>query len=114
MFINWLQQYFLDPPEKEDQVLYHKNTMIRDNYAGNLAWIDKKELGKISGGKSNRSIPVLQIDPKTNEVINFYKSMAAAARDNYTHKENISAVIRGEQNTAVGYKWRRETIDDVI
>lgn len=103
---------FLDSPSP-GQVLYHKNGLIRDNYAGNLEYEYPKKVGEKTGGNS-RSIPVLQIDPTTNKVINFYKSIAAAARDNFIHKETISMVIRGKLKTASGYKWRRELIDDII
>lgn len=103
----------LESPEP-GQVLYHKNELIRDNYAGNLAWIDRSKLGKKTGGKTTRSIPVLQIYAETGEIINFYNSIAAAARGNYIHKETICMVIRGQLKTAAGYKWRKETLDEVI
>ena len=98
---------FLDEP-LPGQVLYHKNGLIRDNYAGNLAWEYRKKLGEKTGGRTSRSIPVKQIDLKTGKVINFYKSISAAARDNYIHKETICQVIRGQLKTATGYGWRRE------
>lgn len=96
-----------------NEVTYHKNGLIRDNYIDNIKWIDKKKLGKKSGSVSN-CIPVLQIDVVTGEIINFYKSMAAAARDNYIHKETIRKAINGKLKTAAGYKWRKETIDENI
>lgn len=92
-------------------VLRHKNGLIRDNYAGNLEWISKKELGKKTGGQS-RAIPVLQLDVKTGKVINFYKSISAAARDNYINDETICMAIRGQLKTAAGYVWKRETSED--
>jgi hypothetical protein len=99
---------FLDEG-KEGEVIWHKNGFIRDNYAGNLEWISREKLGKRTGANTNRTIAVVQIDPVTNEVINFYKSIAAAARDNYIHKETIYQVIRGKTKTAAGYKWKRES-----
>jgi len=97
------------PEPKHGQVVYHINGILTDNHECNLAYIDRSELGKMSGPKTSRSIPVVQIDPETNEIINFYKSIAAAARDNYIHKETICQAIRGELKTAAGFKWRKDT-----
>ena len=98
---------FLEP-SPPNMVLRHKNGFIRDNYAGNLAWITRKDLGMQTGGKTSRCIPVVKLDPKTGEMLNFYNSISAAARDNYIHKETICLVIRGELKTAAGFKWVRE------
>jgi hypothetical protein len=103
-----MAEVFLEQGEL-GQVVWHKNGLIRDNYAGNLEWITREELGKRTGVKTSRTIAVIQIDPKTNEVINFYKSISAAARDNYIHKETICQAIRGKLKTAAGYKWIRES-----
>ncbi len=100
---------FLEPGEP-GQILYHKNELIRDNYAGNLCWIYPKDLGKKTGGDNSRAIPVKQIDPDTGEIINYYKSIGAAARDNYIHKETICMAIRGQLKTAAGYKWAKEVV----
>jgi hypothetical protein len=62
------------------QVLFHKNTFIRDNYAGNLQWKYRKELGKITGSESKR-ISVAKID-KDGNVVDFYSSAREAARQN--------------------------------
>jgi hypothetical protein len=102
-----MAEIFLEPGN-EGEVIWHKNGLITDNYAGNLEWITRKELGRRTGGKSSRSVPVLQIDPNTNEVVNFYKSIAAAARDNYIHKATICLAIKGKLKTAAGYKWKKD------
>ena len=96
---------FLEPPKSDGLVLRHKNGLIRDNYAGNLEWITRKALGKKTGGIS-KAIPVRQIDSQTGEVINWYKSISAAARDNFIHKETIRLAIIGKIKTAAGYKWQ--------
>lgn len=99
---------FLDDPPSTNMVLYHKNGVITDNYAGNIGWITKKELGKKTGGNTGRCIPVIQLNAETGEMINFYKSISAAARDNFIHKETICQVIRGDLKTAAGFKWKIE------
>jgi hypothetical protein len=100
-------QAFLDEPESPGQVLWHKNGLIRDNHAENLQWISKKALGIKTGGMY-RSIAVKQIDVKTGEVINFYKSMSIAGRDNYISDEQIRLVIHGKAKTAAGFFWKRD------
>ncbi len=53
------------------------------------------------------SIPVEKIDPVTGEVLDYYRSIARAARDNYIHQYTIGLVVRGRLKTAAGYKWRK-------
>ncbi len=98
---------FIGPAPEENMVLKHKNGMIRDNYAGNLEWTTREELGRKTGGMS-RAIHIEQIDPVTGKVLNWYKSISAAARENYIHKETICMAIRGQLKTAAGYKWRKQ------
>jgi len=102
---------FMDKPEP-GLVLHHKNGFKFDNYAGNLEWITREELGKKTGGKTSKVIPVVKLDPKTGEMLNFYNSISAAARDNYIHKETICMVIRGKLKTAAGFGWRKEQCND--
>ena len=101
---------FIEPPEQPNMVLHHKNTMICDNYAGNLEWITREQLGRKTGGTTSRSIPVVQYDKEGN-ILNFYKSISDAARDNYIHKETICQAIRGQLKTAAGYVWKPEGIE---
>ncbi len=104
---------FLEMSEPE-LVLWHKNGLKFDDYAGNLEWITRQELGRRTGGKNNKCIPVLKIDRKSGEIIDFYKSIREAARNNYISAESICEVIRGNQKTAAGFRWKREMLDDVI
>jgi len=102
---------FLDKPESPDMVLHHKNTIKKDNYAGNLEWITKSELGKKTGGTTRKSIPVIKYDKDTGEMLDFYRSISDAAKSNFIHKETICMAIRGQLKTAAGFVWKRETDD---
>ncbi|MFT9496623.1 NUMOD4 domain-containing protein [Anaerosolibacter sp.] len=99
---------FLEKPPKPGMVLYHKNGFVTDNYAGNLDWITRRKLGEKCGGLNSRSIPVIQLDAETGEIINFYKSIGAAARDNFIHKQSICDAIKGRSKTSAGFKWKVE------
>lgn len=100
---------FLGPPPSPGMVLYHKNGITTDNDAGNLAWTTRTHLGHKTGGLSVAT-PVVQLDPITGEEVNWYKSISAAARDNYIHKTTIWSAIHGRLSTAAGYKWRLQKI----
>ena len=90
--------------ELEGNVVYHKDGNIYNNRAENLDNIDKRLLGKKTGGLS-KSIPVIKINPNTNERLEEYESMAEAGRENYIHRETIRLCIRGKLKTAGGFKW---------
>ena len=79
-------QAFLDKP-KPDHVVYHKNGILRDNYASNLAWIDRKSLGKLTGAMSNKK-SVAKID-SNGETIDIYSSARQAGRENYMSYQTI-------------------------
>jgi hypothetical protein len=53
-------------------------------------------------------IPVLKIDPRTDEVLGEYESIADACRKHFVHKETIRACVAGKYETAIGYKWIRK------
>lgn len=86
------------------ECIYHKDGNIFNNSCKNLVWIDRSELGKLTGGLTN-SIPVFKKDPKTKEIIDWYESMAEAGRKNYIHRETIRMCVNGELKTAAGFLW---------
>jgi hypothetical protein len=100
---------FLDPPEENGMVLYHKNTQIYDNYAGNLKWITRSDLGKITGGLNSKCIPVVQYDRKTGEVINFFKSIRQAGKETYISNHAICQCVNGKSKSSMGYLWKKES-----
>ena len=61
----------------------------------------------ISNGKK-----VMQIDPKTKEILNTYNSASDAARLNGLNHSKISRVCNGYRKTTGGYRW--EYLDKAI
>lgn len=54
-----------------------------------------------------RAIPVAKIQPETDEVIDIYDSLTAAAKSMKNAQiGNISRACRGKINTHKGYKWK--------
>lgn len=94
---------FLSNPNNYDCV-YHKDGNIYNNACKNLEWMDRSELGKLTGGLTN-SLPVFKKDAETNEILDWYESMAEAGRQNYLHRETIRLCVLGELKTAGGFKW---------
>ena len=103
-------KYFLDNPTDKNMVIYHKDGDICNNDSENLGWIDRKTLGKKTGGGAN-AMGVLKVDSNTGEILDFYESMSQAGRENYIHKETIRLAIKGSLLTAGGYKWILENED---
>lgn len=57
--------------EKGLPCIYHKNENITDNFAGNLEWISRQDLAKLTAYKSS-SIAVLKIDKDLVEQISIF------------------------------------------
>lgn len=102
-------------PNKYNQI-NHKNGIKSDNRAVNLEWCNNSinQLHAYKHGLNKRvdyagkpKRPVMQIDPKTDEVINVFESIADAAKHiNYKQKSNISQVCLGKRNLCGGYYWK--------
>ena len=55
----------------------------------------------------NGAKPVLQLDPKTNKIINIYDSASAAARAlGLSRPTGISKCCNGNSKISAGYKWQ--------
>lgn len=89
---------------RENERLIHKNGIITDDYAGNLEYVTKQELGRKTGYKS-RSMPVVQLDLETFEVINEFRSIREAARECYIAHEAIRMNCLGLTKHSGGYKF---------
>lgn len=79
-------QAFLGEPKK-GEVTYHKNGLIRDNWASNLGYIDRKKLGKMTGSQSKRK-GVVKIN-SNGEMVDFYPSARQAAKKNFMSYQTI-------------------------
>jgi len=90
--------HFVGPP-KEGMVVWHKNGIVTDDFAGNLKYVTPTFLGKKTAFKA-KSKPVTQLDIDTGEIIGEYRSAREAGRecflsyqailDNCNHKTKSS------------------------
>lgn len=79
-------KHFLGKP-KPGQVPYHKNGLVADNWASNLAYIDRRTLGKMTGASSRRK-PVIKIN-RDGEIVDCYSSAREAAKNNYMSYQTV-------------------------
>jgi len=86
VFMAVMAKTFLGPAP-EGHVAYHKNGCQSDNYINNIAYIDKRELGKKTGPTSRRK-SVAKIDAG-GEVVEVYSSAREAARKNFMSYQTI-------------------------
>lgn len=89
-------------------VAYHKNGCQSDNYIQNIAYISKKELGKMTGGNYRRQ-PVVKIN-KTGEIVEVYASAREAARKNFMSHQTVTDRCNGKCKSAFApdgfaYAW---------
>lgn len=81
------------PPPKPGQVPYHLNGIVTDNWASNIGYIGKKELGKKTGHIS-RAQAVVRID-KNGEMVDFYRSAREAAKHCFIAHQAIATRCNG-------------------
>ena len=78
---------FLPRPSAE-LVLWHKNGVLSDNFAGNLQWINRCELGKRTALLADRRKSVAKMSPN-GEAVEFYPCARAAARANHMSYQTV-------------------------
>lgn len=105
-----------NPVENMDKLeVNHKDENKKNNNLDNLEWCSRSY--NINYGTRNqrsaqsRSIPVVQIDPTTNKVINVYCSASEAERQTEFNQSNISKCCKNKlnrpgNNIYKGYKWQ--------
>ena len=98
---------FLGPPP-EGCVPYHRNGCQSDNYLANIAYIDRRELGRMTGAKSRRR-PVAKID-RDGHLVEVYPSAREAARRNYMSYQTVMDRCNGKAKGAFApdgyaYAW---------
>ncbi|HOS46355.1 MAG TPA: hypothetical protein PLQ69_07745 [Paludibacter sp.] len=72
------------------------------NYVYELGYFRRSTRGNVK-----KNVAIEQI--KKGKIINEYKSISDAARDNEISIEAIRKVVRGINNTAKGFYWRVKT-----
>lgn len=98
---------FIPNPENK-KFIDHINTIRTDNRIDNLRWVTCSENCNNPNSLSKRTIPVVQIDPKTNEVIKKWPSVSSVERA--FNSKNISACCNGKIKTSRGYIWRHDYV----
>lgn len=102
-------KHFIDDP-KPGEVLRHKNLIKTDNFSGNLEYISKEKLGKITGGLS-KSKPVVQLDKDTLEVLGEFKSAREAGRQCFVSYQAVMDNCNKKSKVCGGYyifMWEEE------
>ncbi len=89
-------------------VPYHKNGCQTENHINNIAYISKKELGKLTGAMSNRKT-VAKIDAD-GQIVEVYSSAREAARQNYMSYQTVIDRCNGKCKSAFApdgyaYAW---------
>ena len=101
--------FVLNPENKP--CVNHKDCNPENNHYSNLEWVTHKENNNYAehsrkNGEAH-SISVVKIDKQTNEILEIYPSIRAAAKANKIKATNIGAVCAKKPHylTAGGYKW---------
>lgn len=80
--------------KRPGKVPYHKNGDLADNWAGNIAFASRKELGRKTGASANR-IPVVKVTPE-GEIVAVYPSARVAARKNHMSYQTVLDRCKGK------------------
>ena len=104
---------FLENKDKKEYI-NHINENRSDNKVANLCWVTNSENVNHSLNLKNRKNDnvlqkqILQIDPKTNKIINKFRSFVDASETLNITKTGIQSCIYGKQKTFFGYIWKTE------
>jgi len=100
-------------PCPSNHVVYHKNSCQSDNYVNNLEYINRRQLGKLTGAWS-RQKAVAKID-STGEIVDIYASARSAARLNHMSYQTVIDRCNGRCKSAFApdgyaYAWEDSEI----
>ena len=100
-------------------VPYHKNGALTENHINNISYINRKELGKITGQKSRRK-PVAKINDSGN-IVEVYPSARSAARENFMSYQTVIDRCNGKTKSTFAsdgfaYAWEddEKSIERII
>lgn len=83
----------------------HMDGQKNNNRSENLRVATKKELGKKTGAMS-RSQPILKIDIESGKILDEYRSIREAARQNFMSHETINSAFKRDTDIAGGFRWK--------
>ena len=101
---------FIPNPDNKPQV-NHKDENPENNQVDNLEWATAEENTNYgsrtarAAAKNGSKTPIVQIDPKTLEVIGEYPGQSTAAKVTGIGVSCINACLRRKQKKAGGYLW---------
>lgn len=96
--------HFLGEPPY-GKIVRHKNSILTDDFAGNLEYVSKQEFGKKTGYKS-RSKPVVQLEMSTLKVIGEFRSAREAGRKCFLSYQAVIDNCNKKSKTCGGYYFR--------
>lgn len=119
-------QAFIANPENKPAV-NHINKARNDNRVCNLEWTTNAEnnahkTASLTDCSTNQQKAVYRVDKDTNEVLEQYPSVMAAAewvsdrnvdKTLHTIRCGISSVLSGKYNISYGYKWKFVELPDL-
>lgn len=110
--LNVIARTFLGPIP-EGYVPYHKNGCQTENHLNNIAYISRRELGKLTGSASGRR-SVVKIDPN-GEIVDVYSSAREAAKQNYLSRQAVTDRCNGIRKSAFApdgyaYAWEDSAV----
>lgn len=94
-------------------VPYHKNGCQSDNYIQNIAYISRKDLGKLTGRNSRRQ-PVAKID-SSGQIVEVYSSARECGRKNFMSYQTVIDRCNGKCKSAFtpdgyAYAWEDKEV----